>query len=55
MTDVDEDEKLDDFIITCRKCGSNECVTYRHFYPEMAGECKVICRNCGKEEWCIRP
>lgn len=40
------DVMLDNFVITCKKCGSTNCVLDRDI------ECIVICLDCESTEWC---
>ena len=45
------DVKPDDFTITCKKCGNEDCTTDRNFWPEMQGECRIVCSNCDIKEF----
>ncbi len=49
-----KDLKLNNFNIQCKMCGGVDCRTYRDFYPEMRGECKIVCLNCRSVEFCIK-
>ena len=46
-----QDTKPDTFTITCKKCGSESCVTNRDMHVEMLGDCKIICLNCENSEF----
>ena len=46
------DDYLEGFTITCKICKSENCRTDRDMYPEMRGECKIVCLDCDNTEFC---
>ena len=46
------DSEFDNFVVTCKKCGSTFCRTYRDYNYDLKGECEMVCMDCGTSEFC---